>query len=254
MLNYIEPLIIARKNRQISDHIHLGFFGCDRDQLNLAQAQDAMSLHHIQYIDLARDQTIVDVGCGFGGTLRLLDGYLNSLYLYGVNIDMRQIELAKLLKLQNQIKWLNCDAARFSQDRSDWADYILCIEALFHFPDPIGFFKATAQALHNNGQLIMSTLVLKQPDDALQRSIKCVCNAYAPWPFPQMSVNNIVKMAEDTGLRLVHYEDLSDNCLPSLNWMSPECPEAVTNTPVIEFRRLFEAGWVSYPMFIFEKS
>ena len=254
MLHYIEPLIKARRNRQISDHIHLGLFGREDNLIDLSQAQDAMSLHHIKHLHLSPKKTIVDVGCGFGGTLRLLDNQLMPLHLYGVNIDIRQIELAKSVKLRNQVEWLNCDAAKFSQDRSDWADYILCIEALFHFPDPLGFFKASAQALHNEGRLIVSTLIIKQPDEAMQRSIKCVCDAYAPWPFPQMTRNNIVKMSEISGLRVSHYEDLSVNCLPSLKWMSPECPDVITNTPVIELRRLFEAGRISYPMFVFEKS
>jgi MPBQ/MSBQ methyltransferase len=253
MLTYIDPLITARRNREISDHIHLGLFKPDRNCLDLSKAQDAMSLYHIRQIALVPEQTIIDVGCGFGGTIRILDDQLQSLNLYGVNIDKRQLELAESLKLQNKTIWLNCDAAAFSQNKYAWADCILSIEALFHFPDPLAFFKASAQALRKKSHLVLSTLIFEKTGSNFQRSIKCVCDGYAPWPFPELSADNILKIAIDSGFRLTHYEDLAEHCLPSLEWMSPECPKVFTNTPVIEFRRLFEAEIVSYPFFVFEK-
>lgn len=252
---YFDSLIAARRAGHISDHVHLGLFEDTKPDQTLEQAQAAMSQLHLAQLGACEGDTIVDVGCGFGGTLRLLDAEFSPLHLTGVNIDPRQIDLAKEGPWRNPVIWQPCDAAHFSEGRHGWADGILSLEALFHFPDPAGFFDATASALRPGGRLVVSTICLAGEDPApdMRAAIQSVCQGFGPWPFPEMDENALCVLAKAAGLELLFTQDLSRRCLPGFDWMAPPCPPQITDNPVIELRRLFESGCARYVLFVLGK-
>lgn len=254
-ISYFDTLIAARRDRIVSEHVHLGL--CDESKLvqTLQHAQTAMSLLHLAHLEASEGDTIIDVGCGFGGTLQLLDAAFSQLRLIGVNVDPRQIELAKEMRWRNSVIWDICDAARFSTDRHSWADRILSLEAIFHFPDPAGFFDAAATALRPGGRLVFSTICLAGDETTpdMSAAIQAVRNGFGPWPFPDMSENDLCALAEAAGLELHLMQDVSSRCLPGFDWMSPPCPPQITDNPVIELRRLFEHERARYLLFVMNK-
>lgn len=254
IVSYITDMISARLKGVVSDHIHLGLFVPEREVSTFAEAQEAMSLRHMMHLGTVDGETVVDVGAGFGGTLRLLDTRFVDMDLHGVNNDPRQITLARQSAFRNHVSWHCCDAAAFSDGRSCWADRILSLEALFHFPDPAGFFTAAAHALRPGGRLVVSTLLFEVQTAAAGLSRDVVTAGYQPWPFFDMGLSDLNEMAHDAGLYEVHREDLSLLCLPGLDWMSPPCPATVTANPVVELRRLFEMECIRYPLLVFDKS
>lgn len=254
ILNYITDMISARLKGVVSDHIHLGLFVPERAVSTFAEAQDAMSLRHMIHLGVVDGDTVVDVGAGFGGTLRLLDAHFVDIDLHGVNNDPQLITLARQSVFRNHISWQCCDAAAFSDERSCWADRILSLEALFHFPDPSGFFTAVAHALRPGGRLVVSTILFEPQTPAAVLSRDVVIAGYKPWPFFNMSLSDLSEMAHDAGLCEVHREDLSLLCLPSLDWMSPPCPATITANPVVELRRLFEMECIRYPLLVYDKN
>jgi len=213
-----------------------------------------MSLRHMIHLAAVDGDTVVDVGAGFGGTLRLLDARFVDMDLHGVNNDPRQITLACQGAFRNHISWQCCDAAAFSEGRCSWADRILSLEALFHFPDPEGFFAAAGQALRPGGRLVVSTLLFEALTPAAVLSRDVVTAGYHPWPFFEMGLSDLSRMAHAAGLYEVYREDLSALCLPGLDWMSPPCPATVTANPIVELRRLFEMECIRYPLLVFDKS
>lgn len=242
MMGYIDSLIAARRAGHVSDHIHLGLF--TDPAMTLDQAQEAMAARHIAALDLTDGLSVVDVGCGFGGSLRMVDNQFLS-KLTAVNLDLRQLSLARETPWRNPVDWHCCDAAAFSDGREGWADRILSLEALFHFPDPSGFFEACARALRPSGRLIVSTILLEEGPSA-----QAVAQGFAPWPRPGMTLPDLTAMAEAAGLTVRGIQDLTPLCLPGFDWMCPPPPPQVTDHPVIELRRLFEAGRATYPMLI----
>ena len=247
-ISYFDSLIDARQKRLVSDHVHLGLFPDAGPVDALGLAQTRMALHHLAPLNLSDGVSIVDIGCGFGGTLRLIDRQLARSRFTGVNIDPRQIALAKAEVWHNRVDWLLCDAAQFSTGRAQWADCILSLEAMFHFPDLSGFFTACAQALRPGGRMVTSTILFDA--GAGTASVASVCQGYGPWPHPGMTLDQLRAMASAAGLNLLHTENLAPMCLPSFDWMCPPCPPEVTDNPVTELRRLFEAGQISYPMLV----
>ncbi len=254
-ISYFDGLIASRREGLISDHVHLGLFDAATPNQTLDDAQTAMSQLHLAHLGVCEGATIVDVGCGFGGTLRLLDATFSPLNLTGVNIDPRQIDLAREGPWQNPVTWLLSDAARFSEGRHGWADRILSLEALFHFPDPAGFLTAAATALRAGGRLVFSTIILAGKDHAPDTlsSIKAVCQGFGPWPFPDMAEDDLCTMAKAAGFELLLTQNVTSRCLPGFDWMVPACPPQITDNPVIELRRLFENGCASYVLFVLDK-
>jgi SAM-dependent methyltransferase len=252
---YFDGLIAARRDRMISDHVHLGLFEDAKPDQTLEEAQTAMSLLHLAHLGACEGDTIVDVGCGFGGTMRLLDAAFGNLRLIGVNVDDRQIELAKEGLWRNPVSWQTCDAARFSAGICAWADRILSLEALFHFPAPAGFFSSAAAALRPGGRLVFSTICLAGAENTpgILAAIQTVCRGFAPWPFPDMGENDLCTLARVAGLDTLFTQDISARCLPGFDWMAPPCPPQITDNPVVELRRLFENGRARYVLFVMDK-
>jgi MPBQ/MSBQ methyltransferase len=246
MMGYIDSLIAARRAGHVSDHIHLGLFA--DPSLTLDQAQEAMAAHHLAALDLHDGQSVVDVGCGFGGSLRRIDAQIAA-HLTGVNIDPRQIALAREGLWRNPVAWKTCDAAAFSDTRIGWADRILSLEAMFHFPDPEAFFAACAKALRPGGRLVVSTILFA---DGLDRSATAVANGFAPWPMPEMILEDPIGMAMAAGFKVQDIQDLAPLCLPGFDWMCPSPPPSLTDHPVIELCRLFQSGAASYPMLVLQ--
>jgi hypothetical protein len=119
---------------------------------------------------------------------------------------------------------------------------------MFHFPDPAGFFAACAQALRPGGRMVTSTILFAA--EASTSSVASVCQGFGPWPYPDMTLDQLCTMATDAGLRVQRSENLAPLCLPGFDWMCPPCPPEVTDNPVTELRRLFEAGHATYPMIV----
>lgn len=247
-MSYFDNLIEAHLRGHVSDHVHLGLFRDTGQVQTLDVAQIAMVLHHLSHIKLTDGASFIDIGCGFGGTLRLIDRKLNNATLTGVNIDPRQIKISSSGQWRNPVNWLLCDAANFSKGRAEWADGILSLEALFHFPNPSGFFAECAKALRPDGKMVISTILLSPKSNS--SSIETICNGFQPWPFPYMTLCDLYDMSNNAELEIFHHENLAPFCLPSFDWMSSPCPSNRTENPIIELRRLFEAKHASYQMLV----
>ena len=252
-LAYVDQLIAAYEAGQATDHMHLGWFdkGCDRR--DLAAAQDRMVQRHIERLDLAGGQVIVDVGCGLGGPLRVIDAQVRAVRLIGVNIDPRQIAVAKRLHLQAPVEWRLADAARFSVGAEAWADRVLSLEAMFHFPDPQGFLITAAQALRVGGRMVVSTLVLAPDGPDQVAAAQVVCDGYAPWPHPGMTIPDLAAMVAKARLETVEMIDISGPVRPTLALIAPRPPLEITADPVTEFRRLAEAGALRYVLAVLRR-
>jgi SAM-dependent methyltransferase len=110
-----------------------------------------------------RGEHILDVGCGFGGTIASLNERYNRLTLTGLNIDERQLERARRLVKpihDNSITFVQGDACNLTGLTDASFDMVSAVECIFHFPDRDRFFAEARLVLKPGTRLVLSDFVL----------------------------------------------------------------------------------------------
>ncbi|RMD99133.1 MAG: SAM-dependent methyltransferase [Deltaproteobacteria bacterium] len=104
---------------------------------------------------------LLDVGCGFGGTIAALNERFSGMKLVGLNIDERQLAYARRKvhpKNGNEIEFIEGDACRlpFGEDAFD---VVLAVECIFHFPSRRRFLDEARRVLRPSGRLALSDFI-----------------------------------------------------------------------------------------------
>ncbi|MFA8440310.1 cyclopropane-fatty-acyl-phospholipid synthase family protein [Yoonia sp.] len=252
-LDYIPGLISAYRAGHAGDHVHLGYWGQGAAS-DWRTAQEAMTDLHLDALDLQDGQTVIDVGCGIGGSLRLANARLLNSRLVGVNIDPRQLAICETHEATgaNRLEWLECDAGAVPIGDCS-VDRILSLEAMFHFPARQDFLSEAARMLRPAGVLVCSDIVFGTPRKTTEaRLLAVVQQGYAPWPQPVLKVDATIQMGRIAGLALRRIADLTAHVMPTWDHIvsSRDDPE---RSPVAAMRDLHRAGLLHYPMYVFEK-
>ena len=168
--------------------------------------------------DLVSGQRILDVGCGFGGTLSVIDRCFDRVRLTGVNIDRRQLEVARESVRPspgNSIHFVAGDACRLPFPDASF-DRVIAVESAFHFPSRQSFLSEAARVIKRNGKLALSDFV---PQVANPGSIgRWLQNRLEPaygrievaWPN-----GRYWKLGERTGLSCFMDRDITRQTLPT---------------------------------------
>ena len=151
-------------------HIHFGIWedpeSAYDDLADSIRAMDRLCLHLIELAGVQNGQDILDVGCGFGGTVATIDEHFSNVRLTGLNIDPRQLELARKRvtpKPDNQMQFVVGDACEMPFPDASF-DRVLAIECIFHFPSRLAFFEHARRVLRPGGCMTMTDFLL--PDEA----------------------------------------------------------------------------------------
>ncbi|MCM2374453.1 SAM-dependent methyltransferase [Aporhodopirellula aestuarii] len=167
---------------------------------------------------------IVDVGCGFGGTLASLNDRYSGLQLVGVNIDPRQLERAAELvrpKHGNSIEFVHADAARIPLPDKCF-DVVLAVECVFHFDRP-RFFAETERLLDQGGTLTLSDFVPSERSLEYLDKIDLSANEAIRWSYGEIdlsySISRYQELAKAHGLVLRESIDITENTLPTYEFL-----------------------------------
>jgi ubiquinone/menaquinone biosynthesis C-methylase UbiE len=110
---------------------------------------------------VAPGQRLLDVGCGFGGTLAVANQRHERMRLVGLNIDPRQLEIARrnvVARDGNTLEFVEGDAC--AEPFADGSfDRITAVECVFHFPSRDTFFQEARRVLVPGGLLALSDFV-----------------------------------------------------------------------------------------------
>ena len=153
--------------QMFAKHVHWGYWrdpgDADVSVGGVKAATDALTEQLFTLATLENDQSILDVGCGFGGTISMLNERLENVYLTGVNIDPRQIERATQevqpkVKESNTIQFQLGNACKLPFDAGVF-DNVFAVECIFHFPSRRTFFAEASRVLKPGGCLVISDFV-----------------------------------------------------------------------------------------------
>jgi SAM-dependent methyltransferase len=165
-------------------HVHWGYWSAqDRPDGSAADFAAAAERLCRRVCDAggARDgQRILDVGCGFGGTVASLNERFSGVDLCGLNIDARQLERARQevrSRPGNRVDFHEGDACRMPFADASF-DVVLAVECAFHFPSRARFLREAARVLRPGGRLSLCDFVPSGPAVPLLRFQDRIFGAY----------------------------------------------------------------------------
>jgi ubiquinone/menaquinone biosynthesis C-methylase UbiE len=210
------------------EHVHWGYWSNPGTQKitpkDYNHAGELMVQEIIKQASLKDNITVLDAGCGLGGTIRFLNEKLHNCTLIGINIDERQLDRARKLTISkngNTIEFLYADACSlpFSEKKFD---VVLCIESIFHFDDRKAFFHECQRVLRPGGIVVFSDFVpIKMVSSFLnfmERAFDLVKNAYGIVHI-DISIQKYKQIAKECGFSLNLINDITNNTLPTYTFL-----------------------------------
>ncbi len=209
---YLSELLTRLPSELSGDQLflHLGHF-CE-GKSDMGRAQRQMNAEVLGRADLGPGLSVLDVGCGIGGTLAAVgDGLRRT----GLDIGADQLAVAE--RSVPGVTWVHGDACEMPFDDESF-DRILCIEAAFHFSSRRRFFLEAARVLKRNGRLVMSDIIIGT--EAPNHIVELVTAGLAPWPDPLGTEGSLAQLAPEFELMV---EDVTDSVAPSFaDLMGPD--------------------------------
>jgi ubiquinone/menaquinone biosynthesis C-methylase UbiE len=169
-LPYFDLLIDGRQGggetgQLWENQVHWGYWDDPKTatgtQAAYTAAMEAMNGVLFEAGRLADGQRLLDVGCGFGGTIQQINGSYSGMELTGLNIDPRQLAAADAQITPahgNTLRWVEADACELPFEDNSF-DRILAVECIFHFPSRQKFLSEAARVLKPGGCLAVSDFV-----------------------------------------------------------------------------------------------
>lgn len=147
-----------------SRFVHWGYWE-DPSRASLDRAEFAAAMERLNglVVDAGgpKDgEKVLDAGCGFGGTLAGLSKRLPGAKLTGLNIDGRQLVLAR--KNAPGVEFVEGDACAMPFADASF-DRVLAVECIFHFPSRLKFLQEAARVLKPGGTVALSDFVPPDP-------------------------------------------------------------------------------------------
>jgi SAM-dependent methyltransferase len=172
---YLDRLLGGMEAEGVSPfwrHVHWGMYpdpaAADDSPEQYLAAAEALTDRILEVAGIAPGRRILDVGCGFGGTLDHVRRRFAGCRLAGVNIDGRQLAWARSLLAASradapaglsEVGLVTADGCRLPvADRC--VDHVLAVECLFHFPSRRTFYREAARVVRPGGTVAVSDVLM----------------------------------------------------------------------------------------------
>lgn len=218
----------ARTVAAFSRHVHWGYWqdpsraACSPEEYGAAAEELCRAV--CDAAGIREGMRIVDVGCGFGGTLASMNERFSELQLVGVNIDSRQLERAAELvqpRNGNTIEFVEADAALIPLPDESF-DVVLAVECVFHFNRP-RFFAEAGRLLGRGGNLTLSDFVPSERALEYLDAIDLSADEGIRWSYGDIdlsySLSRYQELAKPNDLVLGEAIDITANTLPTYDFL-----------------------------------
>ena len=193
------------------DHIHHGYWIHGNESKELAQTQ--LTEHLAQLAGLQTGASVLDIGCGFGGTALYLAQKYN-VRATGITISPVQVEMAKkaaaAAKLDAQFLLMDAEALSFSH----LFDLLWSIESVSHYHDRPNFFANAVRFLKPGGAFALTDW-FKRADLSPVQKRKFIDPIERGMFVELETMDDYESHLIASGLQIVYRQDLSHQCAKS---------------------------------------
>lgn len=240
----------AEFDETFARHTHFGWWddpeNAYTDQADSVTAMDRMCGHVTDLADIGPGQDVLDVGCGFGGTLASLDQRFTPLRMTGLNIDERQLQWARRrvsASPGNSLDFVQGDACEMDFPTASF-DRVLAVECIFHFPSREKFFQHVGRVLRPGGNLTLTDFV--QPEGMPPGHWDSDDSVWGTQT--SVELQEYQRLAELAGLELVFLRDITANVRPTYHWFGRLLEKHFPGSEkaILESRVIVDLGGLAY--------
>lgn len=197
--------------------MHLGIFDGNNEDNDLAKVRTNELIVQLINKENSEELTLVDLGCGVGGScFHLANTFINSM-VYGVNLSKTQLQFANnkkdQKKLTPQIQFLEKD---FSETglQAEMSDVVIGIESICHAINKKQVFAEAYRILKKGGKFILfdyfeSSAVNNKEEEKLLNEFR------SGWAVNQYLTNE-VEVLSDVGFSSVESKVITDKIVPGM--------------------------------------